>query len=296
MRLYAPAKINWTLEALRRREDGYHEVRTVMQTVEPCDVLDLARDPGLEMEVEGAHSLTEDDLVLRAAAALACDEGWGARIHVQKRIPVSAGLGGGSSDAAAALRGFNELWGLGHSVEELAEMAARLGSDVPFFLRGGTALCEGRGERVTPLPEAPPAWLALVVPPVEMRSGTEGKTRRMYAALRPEDFSDGSRTEALVGRLRAGQPVRDEDAFNAFERAAYEVFDGLAAYRDALLAAGARRAQVAGSGPALFALCESEEEARAIAGRLSASCQGESPLEAMAVRTLSSAEATRLEA
>ncbi len=288
MRLYAPAKINWTLEALGRPDSyrGYHEVRTVMQTVEPCDSLDIGPANGLQLEVEGRREVSEDDLILRAAAAL--DEGGGrdACIRVSKRIPVAAGLGGGSSDAAAALRGLNELWKLGRSDDQLAEAGAGLGSDVPFFVYGGTALAEGRGERVRPLPEPPPVWLVLLAPPFELPK----KTKRMYAALTPGDFGDGSRTEALVGRIRGGGPVDDSGLYNVFERVAYEVFAGLDAYRDALLTAGARRVHLAGSGPALFAVGANEDAARSVHARLRLPGG-----QAFVVRTLTAAEALRRE-
>jgi 4-diphosphocytidyl-2-C-methyl-D-erythritol kinase len=288
MRLYAPAKINWTLEALGRPDSyrGYHEVRTVMQTVEPCDSLDIGPANGLQLEVEGRRGVSEDDLILRAAAALDEGGGRGACIRVSKRIPVAAGLGGGSSDAAVALRGLNELWKLGHSDAQLAEAGAGLGADVPFFVYGGTGLAEGRGERVTSLPEPPPVWLVLLAPPFELPE----KTKRMYAALTPDDFSDGSRTEALVGRIRGGGQIDDSGLYNVFERVAYEVFAGLDAYRDALLAAGARHVHLAGSGPALFALGADEDAARSVHARLRLPGG-----QAFVVRTLRAAEALRRE-
>ena len=288
MRLIAPAKVNWTLEVLGRRDDGYHEVRTVMQTIDLCDELELGPAGALALSVEGSHLPAEDDLALRAARLLA--EAAGRRpevaISLRKRIPSAAGLGGGSSDAAAVLRGLDRLWGLGLGPERLAELGARLGSDVPFFVHGGTALAEGRGERITPLPEAPEVWMVLVAPPFKLPD----KTRRMYGALTPADFRDGARTSALANRLRQGGPIDDEWLHNAFERAAYQTFEGLAAYRDALLAAGARRAHLAGSGPALFALAADEAEARAIAKRLQPS-----DATAFVARTLTAGEALRVE-
>jgi len=287
MKLFAPAKINWTLEVGRRRDDGYHEVRTVMQTIDLCDELELARDNGLRLEVVGPHEASEDDLVMRAAALLDGDGGRGAHLRLTKRIPVAAGLGGGSSDAAAALRGLNEAWGLGHDEAELTGLAAQLGSDVSFFLSGGTALAEGRGERVTPLPDAARAWLVVLAPPIALAD----KTQRMYAALTPSDFADGSRTEALAERLRAGMPIRDGDLYNAFERAASAVFEGLDGYREALLAAGASRVHLAGAGPALFALAADEPGADAIRDKVSLPAGGR----VFVVRTLTAAESLRRE-
>jgi 4-diphosphocytidyl-2-C-methyl-D-erythritol kinase len=262
MRLCAPAKINWTLEVLGRREDGYHEVRTVMQTVDLCDTLDIRTAE--KIEVEGPPDVSEDDLVLRAAGALDETRGRGAHIQLAKRIPAAAGLGGGSSDGAAALRGLNELWCLGHDDVRLAEEGARLGSDVAFFVYGGTALAEGRGERVTPLPDAPSTWLVVVAPPFDLPE----KTRRLYGALKREDLTDGSRTEAIARRIRGGGAIDDDSLYNAFERAAFETFEEINLYREALLVAGARRVHLAGSGPALFALGPDEDGARAMYERL----------------------------
>jgi 4-diphosphocytidyl-2-C-methyl-D-erythritol kinase len=287
MKLVAPAKINWTLEVLGRREDGYHEVRMVMQTIGLCDELEIEAGEGLGLEVDGPHEATENDLVLRAAALLDEGRGRGAQMRLTKRIPVAAGLGGGSSDAAAALRGLNELWGLGQDTEQLAGLAAKLGSDVPFFVAGGTALAEGRGERVTPLPDVAEAWLVVLAPPIAVAE----KTKRMYAALTPADFSDGARTDACVAAIREGRPLTDDELHNAFERTAFEVFEGLEAYREALLAAGARRAHLAGAGPALFALAADEASANAIRDKVSLQAGGHVFL----VRTLTAAESQRRE-
>jgi 4-diphosphocytidyl-2-C-methyl-D-erythritol kinase len=293
MGLYAPAKINWTLEVLGRPDHyrGYHEVRTVLQAIDLCDILEFGPGEGVRLEVEGPHEASEDDLVLRAAALLDGGGGRGARIRLTKRIPVAAGLGGGSSDAAATLRGLNELWRLGLSGERLAEMAAGLGSDVPFFLAGGTALAEGRGERVTPLPDAPQAWLVLLAPPI----APADKTRRMYAALKPSEFSDGSRTAALVAAIREGRSVADGGLYNVFERAAYAAFAGLEAYREALLTAGAQRVHLAGAGPALFSVAEDEAAARAMLSRLRVGGGEGSYGQAFAARTLTAAESLRRE-
>ena len=287
MRLCAPAKINWTLEVLGHPPQAdYHEVRTVIQAIDLCDILEFGAGEGVRLEVQGPHEASGDDLVLRAAALLDGGGGRGARIRLRKRIPVAAGLGGGSSDAGATLRGLDELWGLGLGGDRLAEMAAGLGSDVPFFLAGGTAVAEGRGERVTPLPDAAQTWLVMMAPPI----APADKTRRMYAALKPSEFSDGSRTAALVTAIREGRSVADGGLYNVFERAAYSAFAGLEAYREALLAAGAQRVHLAGAGPALFALAEDEASARAMLSRLRVPGG-----EAFAVRTLTAAESLRRE-
>jgi 4-diphosphocytidyl-2-C-methyl-D-erythritol kinase len=284
----APAKLNWTLEVLGRRDDGYHEVRTVMQAIDLCDEVSAEAAESLTIARDPAYDVTnEADLTRRAATALATGLGREpqAAVRVRKRIPLGAGLGGGSSDAAATLRALDALWAAGTPMERLAEVAATLGSDVAFFLHGGTALAEGRGERITPLADAPAAWLVLLVPPVAQ----DEKTKRMYSALTPADFSDGARTEALLAHLRSGRPLMSAPLCNAFERAAYDAFFGLAFFRDALLQAGASSVHVSGSGPALFAVASGEEEARAVRARVARVRRGE---KVHVVRTLTAAEST----
>jgi 4-diphosphocytidyl-2-C-methyl-D-erythritol kinase len=263
MRTVAPAKINWTLEVLGRREDGYHEVRSVMQAIDLCDEVFAERSKQPIFETADGKSLAEDDLTVRAAKALEERVGRAlpARIRVEKRIPVASGLGGGSSDAAAVLRLLNRLYELRLTDAELSEVAAGVGSDVPFFIYGGTALVEGRGERVSPLRDARETWLVLLVPP----HAPADKTAAMYASLMEGDFSDGSAAESAVGAMQAGGMVDDWLMSNAFERAALQRFNGLGEYRYALLSAGARTVYLAGSGPGLFAVANVRTEAADIA-------------------------------
>jgi 4-diphosphocytidyl-2-C-methyl-D-erythritol kinase len=288
MRISAPAKINWTLEVLGRRDDGYHEVRSILQTVDITDEITLQAADGLTLNVNGARSDAEDDLALRAAQVIAEAAGRPPHLTIDltKRIPVAAGLGGGSSDATAVLRGANRLWGLNLGAERITALAATLGSDPPFFVNGGTALAEGRGEYVTPLLDITPSWLVLLVPPMEVPD----KTRRMYHALERGDFSDGAVTGELARRIQQRRGLEEEHVRNAFERPAYEVFRGLAACRDALLHAGARRVHLAGAGPTLFAIARDEGEARQIAERLTAR-RGK----VIVGKTLSAAEAVSIE-
>ncbi len=288
MRLYAFAKVNWTLEVLGRRDDGYHEIRSVLQTIDLADIVELALADDLRLEVRGPHQPSEEDLALKAARLLQGESGYRGRalIRLEKRIPAGSGLGGGSSDVAAVLRGLNVLWGLGWAVERLASIAAKVSSDAPFFLFGGTALAEGRGERITPLPNLPPTRLVIVVPPWSLPS----KTARMYASLSEGDFNDGSRTRRLLEALGEGQGPEPELLYNAFEAAADKAWPDLARYRQAFLAAGARRVHLAGSGPALFTLAGSEEEAAILQAALATL-----PGTALIARTVAAAEATRRE-
>ena len=163
MVIHCYAKINLTLEILGKRADGYHEVRTVMQTVGLADRLEVSAAADLSFTCSDPALATPDNLVYRAARLLQADYGAraGAALRLEKRIPVAAGMGGGSSDAAATIVALNRLWNLQLSPTEQRRLAAALGSDVPFFLTGGTALATGRGERITPLPPLPQYWIAL---------------------------------------------------------------------------------------------------------------------------------------
>jgi 4-diphosphocytidyl-2-C-methyl-D-erythritol kinase len=178
----------------------------------------------------------------------------GAEVRLHKNIPIAAGLGGGSSDAAAVLRGVRELWALLAPDEELSSIAAELGSDVPFFLRGGTALATDRGEVIEPLPDIAPQQFVLAWP--KGRPATTDKTARMYSALKPEHYTDGSATEALADRLRAGEPVHDEDCVNIFEAVLDEVDPPSAELFQRVNDLGVGRAHMCGSGPAVFVLVD----------------------------------------
>ncbi|MEN8615339.1 4-(cytidine 5'-diphospho)-2-C-methyl-D-erythritol kinase [Dehalogenimonas sp. THU2] len=252
-KLTAPAKINLALEVLGKRPDGYHEIKSVVQAIDLADELEfeLAGDLDITADLPGWEA--KKSLVSRAAQLLKpyCRGVCGASIRVKKRIPLISGLGGDSSDGAAALKGLNRLWGLGLGEGSLMEMSAALGSDVPFFFCGGTALIEGRGELVSPLGALPQTWVVLLIPPVTAESG---KTARLYGSLKPNDFSDGSRTEELAETLIAGRPAEPSLLGNAFEQATGALWPKIEEYRWRFLMAGAPRVHLSGAGPALFSL------------------------------------------
>ncbi|MBI2870044.1 MAG: 4-(cytidine 5'-diphospho)-2-C-methyl-D-erythritol kinase [Chloroflexi bacterium] len=262
----APAKLNLTLEVLRKRPDGYHEIRSVLQVISLCDNLRFQEADGIEISASNPEWLPEKSLVARAASLVqgCASAPRGARIVIEKRIPLVAGLGGDSSDAAATLLGLDRLWKLEMSRETLLEMAAGLGSDVPFFLYGGTALAAGRGEVVTPLPPFPCMWVVLIVPPGDR---LPGKTARLYSSLKASDFSDGSVTEAFVSELEAGRAPAGY--FNVFEKTAFASGE-TRAYLSRLAGMGATGVHLAGSGPALFTLPRDGEADRQLYGR----CRG----------------------
>ena len=259
----AHAKINLTLEVLGRRDDGYHDVASIIQTIDLHDTLSLEPSDDITLECDRPELESSDNLVLKAAALLreqtGCDKG--ARMVLRKVIPVSAGLGGGSSDAAAALTGLNRLWELGLSREELANTAAELGSDVPFFLYGGTAMVQGRGQRVRPLPPAGLKWVVVLSPAIDVPD----KTATLYARLSPTDFSPGDLTRKLEARIRGGGDVPPELLFNAFDDVGRDAFPGLDDYWKTFLAFRARGVHLAGSGPSMYAPVSGREQGAALA-------------------------------
>jgi 4-diphosphocytidyl-2-C-methyl-D-erythritol kinase len=263
--VYTPAKINLVLEVLGKHND-YHRISSIVQSIDLCDVINFQLDEEIYFECDEA-SLKSDNLVTRAAALLkeSTKCGLGARIELRKHIPWAVGLGGGSSDAAAALLALNELWGLGLPLFELVNLASKLGSDVPFFIYKGTALVEGKGEKVTPLPSLPSACFVLLVPPLPKISG---KTKQMYARLKAADFTGGRFIKAALSSLREGKAIAHGLMFNVFEKVAFDFFLGLDKYRRTLEEAGASGVYLAGSGPCLFTFFADERKARELFSQL----------------------------
>ena len=263
--VYAPAKVNLVLEVLGK-DNGYHRIRSVVQSIDLCDVLNLELDKEIRFECDEPR-LRRDNLVTRAVSlfkeSTKCD--LGARIELRKHIPWGAGLGGGSSDAAATLLSLNELWRLEMPLSRLIRLAFELGSDVPFFIHKGTALVEGKGERVRPQPPLPSTSFVLLVPPLPK---VPDKTKQMYSSLRVADFTGGEFVEAALLSLRQGQRPDPDVMFNVFENVAFNLFPGLEKYRRILEEAGAPQAYLAGSGPCLFALFSRKEEAADLFSRL----------------------------
>jgi 4-diphosphocytidyl-2-C-methyl-D-erythritol kinase len=256
--LTAPAKVNYRLDVLRRRDDGYHDLRMIMQPIDLCDEVAIRRveQPGIAVHC-GADGVPEGEgnIAWRAARALfdPADAGFGLRIDIIKRIPVAAGLGGGSSDAAAVLDGVNRLLGLGLSRERLREVGVTLGADVPFFLLGGPALAEGIGERLTPLEGIPRAWLVLVNPGIPVSTAwvygnvNLSLTTGHLIPYIPLFYGDLSEVAAILA--------------NDLERVTMEAHPVIARIKERLLAAGALGALMSGSGPTVFGLFDRQQAA-----------------------------------
>ncbi len=268
------AKINLTLDVFSKRADGYHGIASIMQTISLHDTLTFALSEGegiaftCEMG-EGVPVPTDStNLVVKAAQAAIEASGKplerGISLHLEKRIPAQAGLGGGSSNAAIALKGVNRLLDLGLNERQLHDCAASLGSDVPFFLYGGTAVARGRGEQITPLDDAPRLSLVVVKPEENVSTGwaygeldaipdraSHRATKRMEEALREGDS----------GRVIAFQS-------NDFELPVFQHFPRLAWLHDEMLMAGALTAHLCGSGSALYAVTATDADAERMANLL----------------------------
>jgi len=265
--LQAHAKINLTLEVLAKRPDGYHEISSILQTISLADTLTFEPSERLDFRCDVLDLQKPDNLALKAARLVQATTGSnkGAIISLTKIIPIAAGLGSGATDAAATLNGLNQLWQLNLSLDKLTDLAAKLGSDVAFFLHGGTALAKVRGEQITLLPPTPQLWLVLLEPPIEP---VPNKTAQLYSQLNPSHFTSGQLTQKLVAHLNHGGKVEDSFLFNVFEQVAFDFFPKLSEYRSILLKAGARSVHLAGSGPALFALAPDKAHGEAILKRL----------------------------
>ena len=264
--LKAYAKINLTLEVLGRRDDGYHEVATIMQTVDLHDTVSLTPAEDITLSCDDPALVSPDNLAHKAAQLLRDESGYngGAHIAIEKAIPVSAGLGGGSSDAAATLRGLNDLWQLNMSTTQLQTLAAKLGSDVPFLLQGGTAIALGRGERVRHLPSADIQWMVVLTPDVSHSGATNSKTAALYGKLTPANYTRGFLTRKLEARIRGGHDLPAQFLFNAFDEVAFDGYPGIEHCWNTFTELGAREIHLSGSGPSMYALMPRREVGTAI--------------------------------
>ncbi|NLW21237.1 MAG: 4-(cytidine 5'-diphospho)-2-C-methyl-D-erythritol kinase [Clostridiales bacterium] len=258
MRLTAHAKINWALNVLGRRADGYHELDMLVQRVALADSLEFEPDDGLRLEVAGSDAPTDGrNLAYRAAAALraACGVQAGALIRLTKRIPSQAGLGGGSADAAATLQGLNALWGCGLDQQQLAGIGLGLGADVPLCLQPGLMRAQGIGEHLSPLPGGRALDLVIVQP---LEGLSTPAVFQAFALHKPERMAD---IQAGMALLQAGGGMDFGPLFNQLQPAAQALLPVIDTAQQALLANGAVFAQMSGSGSAVYGVFENARKA-----------------------------------
>jgi len=263
-----PGKINWNLRILGKREDGFHEVATVLQAIDIWDTLTVEASPDLTLACDRPGIPTDEtNLVIRAARALADRAGAdrpGAACTLLKQIPAGGGLGGGSSNAAGALLGLDRLWSLETPIEELMEIGAGLGSDVPFFLAGGTALGTGRGEQIEPLPFSGEIPLLLGFPPVSISTADVFSRLGAYLTLPANGVN--------LSELRALKLPGNKDfgfAINDLEPVVFSGWPELGLFRDSLLEHGAMHAMLSGSGATVFGVFEDRERMHRAGEKLS---------------------------
>lgn len=267
------AKINLVLDVTGKRADGYHELRMVMQTVKLFDTLEFAKSEGVsiqtisakkekegysEEEFSNAIGSPEKNLAYRAVCQLRDAFGIteGIDITLNKRIPIAAGLAGGSTDAAAAFEAANELFGLGLSKEELMEQAVKLGADIPYCIQKGTALAEGIGEKLTPLPKLPECFFLLVKPDIEV------STKWVYQNLKINEIQRHPDVEGMMGAIREGNLKKIASGMeNVLEQVTENKYSIISTIKYEMRRNGALNALMSGSGPTVFGLYANMESA-----------------------------------
>lgn len=260
----APAKINLYLDVLGRRPDGYHDIESIMQTVSLCDVIEVTEaESGIVLSSNSdSVPLDEKNLAYKAAKIFFDETGinGGAKIHIEKRIPVSSGLAGGSTDAGAALKALNEIYNYPLSDEALLALGGKLGADVPFCMVGGCALCEGIGEKLEKLPSMTPYTVVIA------RGGEGVSTPKAYGMLDEKygeelakPFGDISKVIDAIKNDNLAEVCKS--VYNTFESVVLPTHPEATLYREKLLEYGAVCAMMSGSGPAVFGIFDDTEKA-----------------------------------
>lgn len=268
MRLRAMAKINLGLDVIRKRDDGYHEVRMIMQTIKMYDVLDIRKKKtqGISLSTNLPYVPSDERNLVYKAAKLLMDEfdiKEGISMRLFKFVPVAAGMAGGSSDAAAAFVGVNRLFRLGLSQEELMERAVQIGADVPYCIMRGTALAEGIGEKLTPLPAMPEGYVLIGKPGINVSTKTAYENLNLAAIEQHPDID---------GMIR---DIRNKDLYsmtekmvNVFEPGLMKKYPVIQEIRDFMEEKGALKAMMSGSGPTVFGIFDSKEKMNTAASAL----------------------------
>ncbi len=272
MSIKAPAKINLSLDVLYKRPDGYHEVKMVMTTIDLADRIELVALPEEDaIRIVSQNRFVPDDcrnLAYQAAKLLkeTFSIRQGVAISITKHIPVAAGLAGGSSDAAATLRGLNKLWQLGLTLDELAELGAKIGSDVAFCVYGGTALATGRGEVITPIASPPPCWVVLAKPPIGV------STAEVYRNLELERVSHPD-VDAMVRAIeRQDYAAICRLVGNVLEEVTLKKYPEVAHIKEQMKRFGADAVLMSGSGPTVFGLIEHDSRMQRVYNGLRGFC------------------------
>lgn len=268
MRLRALAKINLGLDILRKREDGYHEVRMIMQTIQMYDVLEIRRvkKPGISLSVNYPYIPNDERNLVYKAAKLLMDEFQvksGVDIRLEKFIPVAAGMAGGSSDAAAALVGINRLFKLGLSEKDLMDRAVNIGADVPYCVMRGTALAEGIGEKLTRITPVPDCFVLIGKP------GINVSTKAAYESLQLDKITTHPDIDGMIKDIECGNLLAmTEKMGNVFEPGIIGKYPVIGEIKELMEAHGALKAMMSGSGPTVFGIFDDRKKMEAAAAAL----------------------------
>ena len=271
--LKAPAKVNLFLEILGKRDDGYHEIETIMQEIDLADSLQFEEtQEGVTLECNDKNiPANQDNLVCKAANLILeeCGIKKGVLINLEKNIPVGAGLGGGSSDAATTLKALNSLWKVGLNNEELMEFAAKLGSDIPFFINGKTALCRGRGELITPVEVRNRMDYIILFPRVHISTETIYKNLKIDLTKKRKDVS------FFLDALKYSEVASiSKLLFNRLEEIIFATYPDLLQVKSTLESFGFCGLSISGSGSAFFGLCNDRHQAEVIKSKIELSGMG----------------------
>lgn len=253
----APAKINLTLDVLYKRPDNYHEVDMIMTTIDLSDRIGLeARQDGLIKIISADRFVPSDERNFAYQAAKLLQDTYGIKegvsITIDKEIPIAAGLAGGSSDAAATLRGLNELWNLNLTIDELAELGAQIGSDVPFCVYGGTARATGRGEKIEELPAPPNCWIVLAKPKIGV------STADVYGGLQLDNVAHPDTAKAIAAIASKDYSALCTSLGNVLESVTLKLHPEVSMIKEQMYRLGADAVLMSGSGPTVFGLVDSE--------------------------------------
>ena len=263
-------KINITLEVIGRFPDGYHQIVSVMQAIELCDTLSfkLSFNQHINFICDMPVMQTDDNLVLQADRLLKeySEHPYGADIHLEKIIPVSSGLGGGSSNAAVTLLSLNQLWDLNLNQDTLTMLAKKIGSDVAFFSNGPSCIAEQKGDTITQIKSVQPTNMVLVVPKIDLQE----KTKNMYNLISMKDYTDGKLSFKTAKLIESGQLPTHYPMYNIFKKVAMESFPEISLAEKAMIESGASQVQLSGSGPSLFTFTKSTNESKRISEKLAA--------------------------
>lgn len=276
----APAKINLTLDVLYKRPDNFHEVEMIMTTVDLADRISLESREDGEIQIISTDNFVPNDhrnFAYQAARLIKDTYGirQGVSITIEKEIPIAAGLAGGSSDAAATLKGLNELWDLGLSIDELAELGAKIGSDVSFCVYGGTALATGRGEKIKELPAPPNCWVVLAKPKIGV------STAEVYGGLKVEGLEHPNTKQMIQAIETKDYELLCSSLGNVLETVTFKLHPEVVMLKEQMKRFGADATLMSGSGPTVFGLVDSEARVSRIYNGLRGFCE-----EVYAVRIL----------